>query len=52
MDGDVPVLYGISLTVPAGKPRLCGTTTSSKSTLVKTVAAFYEPQQGRILLDG
>ncbi|MFO1262905.1 MAG: ABC transporter ATP-binding protein [Rhodoferax sp.] len=51
--GDVPVLHGISLTVPAGKTTaFVGTTGSGKSTLVKLLLRFYEPQQGRILLDG
>ena len=51
--GDTPVLRGISLTLPAGKTKaFVGTTGSGKSTLVKLLLRFYEPQQGRILLDG
>jgi len=50
--GDTPVLRGISLTLPAGKTTaFVGTTGSGKSTLVKLLLRFYEPQQGRILLD-
>lgn len=47
------VLHDISLTVPAGHTiAFVGGTGSGKSTLVKLLLRFYEPQQGRILLDG
>jgi len=48
-----PTLHGITLTLPAGQTTaFVGTTGSGKSTLVKLLLRFYEPQQGRILLDG
>ncbi len=51
--GSTPVLHGIRLTLPAGKTTaFVGSTGSGKSTLVKLLLRFYEPQQGRILLDG
>lgn len=51
--GSTPVLRGLNLNIPAGKTTaFVGTTGSGKSTLVKLLLRFYEPQQGRILLDG
>jgi ATP-binding cassette subfamily B protein len=51
--GDTPTLHSISLTLPAGKTTaFVGTTGSGKSTLVKLLLRFYEPQSGQILLDG
>ena len=48
-----PTLHHISLVLPAGKTTaFVGTTGSGKSTLVKLLLRFYEPQQGRVLLDG
>lgn len=45
-------LRHLSLTVPAGETiALVGATGSGKSTIVKLLLRFYEPQQGRILLD-
>ncbi len=47
------VLDSIQLTIPAGETvALVGTTGSGKSTLVSLLLRFYEPQQGRITLDG
>jgi ATP-binding cassette subfamily B protein len=47
------VLQNLSLTIPAGKTiAIVGATGSGKSTLVKLLLRFYEPQSGCILLDG
>ena len=46
-------LAGIDLDVPAGQTvALVGETGAGKSTLVKLVARFYDPTEGRILVDG
>ncbi len=48
-----PILQQLDLTIPAGRTiGVVGATGSGKSTLVKLLLRFYEPQQGRILLDG
>lgn len=48
-----PTLTDISLLIEAGQTvAFVGSTGSGKSTLVKLVLRFYEPQSGRILLDG
>jgi ATP-binding cassette subfamily B protein len=46
-------LEGIVLHVPAGQTvALVGETGAGKSTLAKLVARFYDPQRGRVLVDG
>ena len=46
-------LANIQLTIPAGTTAaFVGATGSGKSTLVKLLLRFYEPQSGQILLDG
>jgi ABC-type multidrug transport system fused ATPase/permease subunit len=46
-------LAGIDLHVPAGQTvALVGETGAGKSTLAKLVARFYDPQRGRVLVDG
>ena len=52
--GDAGVaLDGIDLHVPAGQTvALVGETGAGKSTLAKLVARFYDPQEGRVLVDG
>ena len=51
--GDGPTLKDITLTLPAGKTTaFVGTTGSGKSTLVKLLLRFYEPQGGHVHLDG
>jgi subfamily B ATP-binding cassette protein MsbA len=48
-----PVLDGIDLDVRSGQTvALVGPTGAGKSTLVSLLQRFYDPQQGRILLDG
>lgn len=47
------VLKGIDLDVPAGaRFAVVGPTGSGKSTLISLLCRFYDPDQGRILLDG
>ena len=46
-------LDGIDLHVPAGQTvALVGETGAGKSTLAKLVARFYDPQEGRVMVDG
>lgn len=47
------VLRGVSFTVPAGRAAaLVGRNGTGKSTLVKLMCRFYDPDRGRILWDG
>jgi ABC-type multidrug transport system fused ATPase/permease subunit len=49
----VLALADVSLVVPPGQTvALVGSTGAGKSTLAKLVARFYDPTQGRILIDG
>lgn len=51
--GRQPALSHLDLKIPAGSTAaFVGTTGSGKSTLVKLLLRFYEPGEGRILLDG
>jgi ATP-binding cassette subfamily B protein len=46
-------LQGVELHVPPGQTlALVGTTGAGKSTFAKLVARFYDPQLGRVLVDG
>ncbi len=48
-----PALKNFSLTVPAGKVvALVGENGEGKSTLMKLLCRFYDPQEGRVLWDG
>ncbi len=50
---DVPVLRDVSFRAAAGSTvALVGSSGSGKSTLIGLVQAFYQPQEGRILIDG
>jgi ABC-type multidrug transport system fused ATPase/permease subunit len=46
------VLHGLDLAVPAGTTvALVGHTGAGKSTIVKLLARFYDPRDGRVLID-
>ena len=48
-----PVLTGINLTIAAGETfALVGPTGSGKSTIAKLITRFYDPTEGRVLVDG
>jgi ATP-binding cassette subfamily B protein len=50
---DAWALEGVDLQVPPGQTlALVGATGAGKSTLAKLVARFYDPQRGRVLVDG
>jgi ATP-binding cassette subfamily B protein len=52
-DGVEWAMRGIDLQVPAGQTlALVGTTGAGKSTFAKLVARFYDPQRGKVLVDG
>ncbi len=52
-EADKPVLHDVSLTVPAGKTvALVGTSGAGKSTLINLALRFYDPQEGRVTIDG
>jgi ATP-binding cassette, subfamily B, bacterial len=52
-DPDRPVLAGLALHIEPGETfALVGPTGAGKSTVAKLVTRFYDPQAGRVLLDG
>ncbi|MEM1557710.1 MAG: ABC transporter ATP-binding protein [Thermoproteota archaeon] len=52
-DKDKPILTGLSFKVkPGEKVAIVGATGSGKSTIIKLIPRFYDPQEGRILIDG
>jgi ATP-binding cassette subfamily B protein len=52
-DPETPVIRDIDLTVRAGETiAFVGPTGAGKSTLAKLVTRFYDPTEGRILIDG
>jgi ABC-type multidrug transport system fused ATPase/permease subunit len=51
--GDNPALCSVNLHIPPGQTvALVGATGAGKSTLAKLVARFYDPDHGRVLVDG
>jgi len=51
--GEAPALDHVTLVVPPGQTlALVGATGAGKSTLAKLVARFYDPDEGRVLIDG
>ncbi|HZR94137.1 MAG TPA: ABC transporter ATP-binding protein [Gaiellaceae bacterium] len=52
-DGAVPVLRGLDLRIDAGRSlAIVGLNGAGKTTLIKLLARLYEPQSGRITVDG
>jgi ATP-binding cassette subfamily B protein len=50
---DRPVLHDISFEAQPGQTfALVGATGSGKSSIISLIARFYQPQQGRVLVDG
>ena len=50
---ELPVLHDVSFTAGQGQMvALVGHTGSGKSSIISLIARFYQPQQGRILVDG
>jgi ATP-binding cassette subfamily B protein/subfamily B ATP-binding cassette protein MsbA len=51
--GRAPVLRDVSLQVPAGaRVAIVGPTGAGKTTLLSLLVRFYDPQRGRVLIDG
>jgi ATP-binding cassette subfamily B protein len=52
-DPAVPVIHDVSLTIAPGETvAFVGPTGAGKSTLAKLIVRFYDPTQGRVLIDG
>src|SRR6185437_15454902 len=50
---DRPTLTDVSLTIPVGSvAAFVGPTGAGKTTLVNLIGRFYDPQSGRVLIDG
>ncbi|MGE5766798.1 MAG: ABC transporter ATP-binding protein [Bacteroidota bacterium] len=52
-DAAKPALHGVSLEAPAGKTvALVGASGAGKSTVLNLIARFYDPDAGRVVIDG
>ncbi|HYO10891.1 MAG TPA: ABC transporter ATP-binding protein [Tepidisphaeraceae bacterium] len=52
-DPERPVLHDVNFEAQAGQTfALVGATGSGKSSIISLIARFYQPQQGRVLVDG
>jgi ATP-binding cassette, subfamily B, heavy metal transporter len=53
-DRDRTILHGLSFEVPAGRnyAAIVGPSGAGKSTIGRLLFRFYDPQGGRILIDG
>ena len=52
-DREKPVLHDVELRIPAGRTvALVGATGAGKSTVIKLLARFYDPNEGAVLIDG
>ena len=50
---DRPILQGVSFTVPAGRRvAIVGPSGAGKSTISRLLFRFYDPDKGRVLIDG
>ena len=50
---DRPALVDVSLTIPAGSvAAIVGPTGAGKTSLINLIGRFYDPQSGRVLIDG
>ena len=52
-DGGAPVLHDLNLTIPAGADvAIVGPSGSGKSTVINLLMRFWDPDEGRVLVDG
>lgn len=52
-DPQQPILHGVNLTAQPGQTiALVGPTGAGKSSIINLLARFYDPQSGRVLVDG
>lgn len=52
-DPNLPILKGLNLSIPAGqKVALIGSTGAGKSTVIRLLDRQYDPQSGRVCVDG